>query len=139
MLGEALRAGDLTHGKLLLRLPRAKLGLFLFDLTVLKHGWCGHLCPLGAFYSLLGRAAQLRVSYDEASCTHCGECVIVCPEPQVLNFEEAARSGMVAEGNCTNCGRCTPVCPEGSLAFDWRLRIRPSENDASRRSARRAT
>jgi ferredoxin-type protein NapH len=22
-------------------------GIFLFDLMVLKHGWCGHLCPAG--------------------------------------------------------------------------------------------
>ncbi len=27
----------------------AIIGIFLFDLLVEKHGWCGHLCPLGAF------------------------------------------------------------------------------------------
>jgi len=29
--------------------------LFLFDLFVAKHGWCGRLCPMGAFYGLIGR------------------------------------------------------------------------------------
>ncbi len=28
------------------------LAIFLFDLFVAKHGWCGHLCPVGAFYGL---------------------------------------------------------------------------------------
>ncbi|MFY9974373.1 MAG: quinol dehydrogenase ferredoxin subunit NapH, partial [Chromatiaceae bacterium] len=25
-------------------------GVFLFDLLVARHGWCGRLCPVGAFY-----------------------------------------------------------------------------------------
>ena len=41
----------------------AVLGVFLFDLLVLKHGWCGHLCPLGAFYALVGRLAPVRVRF----------------------------------------------------------------------------
>jgi hypothetical protein len=31
------------------------LAVFLFDLFVMRHGWCGHLCPVGAFYSLIGK------------------------------------------------------------------------------------
>jgi ferredoxin-type protein NapH len=95
-------------------------GIFLFDLLVLRHGWCGHLCPLGAFYSVVGRVAQVRIRFEERSCTKCGECIRVCPEPQVLNLKEAARRGFVASGECTNCGRCVPVCPEDSLSFDLR-------------------
>jgi ferredoxin-type protein NapH len=102
----------------------AVLGVFLLDLFILKHGWCGHLCPLGAFYALLGtRTAQLRIRFDEQTCTHCGECARICPEPQVLNLKHAAQAGMVASGECTNCGRCTPICPEHSLSFDWRVNI----------------
>ncbi len=118
----------------------AVLGVFLFDLFVLKHGWCGHLCPLGAFYALVGRVAPVRVRFDEARCTHCGECTQVCPEPHVLNLKQAAAAGMIASGECTNCGRCTPVCPEGALHFDLRARIRRglktvSDSDPSRRRA----
>jgi ferredoxin-type protein NapH len=115
----------------------AVLGVFLFDLLVMRHGWCGHLCPLGAFYGLLGRSAQLRVRFDSSTCTHCGECAAVCPEPQVLNLSRAAEVGMIASGHCTNCGRCTPICPESSLAFDWRARIRGGELETSNRTARR--
>lgn len=100
----------------------AAAGIFLLDVLVMKHGWCGHLCPLGAFYSLIGKAALLRVRFDDHSCSHCGECARVCPEPQVLNLKQAAVRGMVAFGECSNCGRCIPVCPENSLKFGLRVR-----------------
>ncbi len=105
--------------------------VFLFDLLVLRHGWCGHLCPLGAFYAQVGRVAQVRVRYDEASCTHCGDCARVCPEPQVLDLKRLAARGYVLSGECSNCARCTPVCPEGSLAFHWRWAIPRAEPAAT--------
>ncbi|MCL4687881.1 MAG: quinol dehydrogenase ferredoxin subunit NapH [Burkholderiales bacterium] len=102
-------------------------GVFLFDAFVLKHGWCGHLCPLGAFWSLAGRGAPVRVAFDDASCTRCGDCLKACPEPRVLNFNEAARHGFVKPGECTNCAACIAVCPESSL----RLTLRPRKGQVS--------
>lgn len=102
----------------------ALLAIFLFDLLILKNGWCGHLCPLGAFWSVVGRAGQVRVRFDKHTCTHCGECAKVCPEPQVLNLKKLEERGLVYSGECSNCGRCTALCPEGSLAFDLRPLIR---------------
>jgi ferredoxin-type protein NapH len=99
----------------------AVLGVFLLDALIVRHGWCGHLCPLGAFYALVGRVAFLRVRFDDASCTHCGECARVCPEPQVLNLKRAAENGWVVSGECSNCARCIPICPEGSLDFGLRV------------------
>jgi ferredoxin-type protein NapH len=95
-------------------------GVFLFDAFVLKHGWCGHLCPLGAFWALAGRVARVRVGFDDASCTRCGDCLKACPEPRVLNFNEAARNGFVKPGECTNCAACIAVCPESSLRLTLR-------------------
>jgi ferredoxin-type protein NapH len=95
-------------------------GIFLLDAFVLKHGWCGHLCPLGACHALIARPARLRVAFDDATCTHCGDCVRECPEPRVLNFAEAAARGAVAPGECTQCGRCIAICPEHSLSFALR-------------------
>lgn len=102
----------------------ALLAIFLFDLLILKNGWCGHLCPLGAFWSLVGLVAPLRVRFDKSTCTHCGECARVCPEPQVLNLKKLEQTGWVASGECSNCGRCTALCPEDSLNFDLRPLIR---------------
>ena len=36
------------------------VAVFLMDLLVVEHGWCGHLCPLGAFYSLSSRFALIK-------------------------------------------------------------------------------
>ena len=110
----------------------AAVGIFVFDLLILKHGWCGHLCPLGAFYGLLGKRALLRVRFDERSCTHCGECARVCPEPQVLNLKQAAEHGMVTAGACTNCARCIPICPENSLDFALRWNAQPAADIRTR-------
>jgi ferredoxin-type protein NapH len=98
----------------------AILGIFLFDLFVLRHGWCGHLCPLGAFYGLVGKVAPIRIRFDVPTCTHCGECAKVCPEPHVLNLKKATEAEMIASADCTNCGRCITVCPENTLRFGLR-------------------
>jgi ferredoxin-type protein NapH len=94
--------------------------VLLLDLAVLRHGWCGHLCPLGAFWSLAGRAGVVKVRFDAASCTRCGDCVKACPEPRVLNLNRAGERGVIDGGECTNCGRCVAICPEESLSFGIR-------------------
>ena len=47
--------------------------VFLYDLLVTNRGWYGHLCPVGAFYSLLGRRALLRVSAAKRNA--CNDCL----------------------------------------------------------------
>ncbi len=108
----------------------AVLGVFIFDLFVLRDGWCGHLCPLGAFYGLVGKVSPLRILFDTPTCTHCGECARVCPEPQVLNLKKATEAGMIASGECTNCGRCITVCPENTLSFGLR-KFNSTSNESS--------
>jgi ferredoxin-type protein NapH len=98
----------------------AVAGVLLLDLAVLRHGWCGHLCPLGAFWSLAGRAGVVKVRFDAASCSRCGDCIRTCPEPRVLNLNRAAERGVIDGGECTNCGRCIAICPEASLAYGVR-------------------
>jgi len=93
--------------------------IFLFDLFVLKNGWCGHLCPLGGFYSLLGRYSFIRVRHSEEKCTLCMKCKQVCPEHQVL-FMVGKESLQVLDGECTNCGRCVEVCEDDALNFSIR-------------------
>ncbi|MDR0587535.1 MAG: 4Fe-4S binding protein, partial [Burkholderiales bacterium] len=102
----------------------AVLGIFIFDLLIMAHGWCGHFCPLGAFWSLVGRIGLVKVAFDSNSCTRCGDCVKVCPEPLVLNFSENTKFGMVRAGECVNCGKCVVVCREKSLAFKLRTQAK---------------
>ncbi|MFY4817184.1 quinol dehydrogenase ferredoxin subunit NapH [Aliarcobacter butzleri] len=90
--------------------------IFLFDLFVLKNGWCGHICPLGGFYSLIGRFSLIRVHHNAQNCTACMKCKEVCPENQVL-FMVTKTSMPVLSGECTNCGRCVEVCDDEALNF----------------------
>lgn len=102
----------------------AVAAIFLFDFFIQKQAWCGHLCPLGAFYSVLGKISLLRIRFDKETCTKCGDCHRICPEPQVLNLNVIFREGMVYSGNCTNCGRCITKCPEDCFQFSLRKRLK---------------
>ena len=105
------------------------LAVFLFDLLVSRRGWCSHLCPVGAFYGVVGRASLLRVNARKRqACTDCGDCYRVCPEPHVLVPALKPRtpesSVVVRSGDCTNCGRCIDVCAEDVLHFGTRFSVR---------------
>jgi ferredoxin-type protein NapH len=95
------------------------LAIFLFDLLIVNHGFCGHLCPLGGFYSLITRFSLIRVRHDKAKCTLCMKCTAICSERQVLPMVGKANS-MVVSGECTNCARCIEVCDEGAMRFGMR-------------------
>jgi ferredoxin-type protein NapH len=90
--------------------------VFLFDLIAVKNGFCGHVCPLGGFYSLTGRFGFLRIGYDMDKCTLCMKCTDICPEEQVLNMV-GKQSGAVRSGECINCGRCIEVCSDDAVRF----------------------
>jgi len=90
--------------------------VFLFDLFAVKNGFCGHLCPLGGFYSLIGRFGFLRIGYNKNKCTTCMKCIDICPEKQVLDLV-GKQSGAVLSGECTNCGRCIEVCDDDAVKF----------------------
>ena len=101
------------------------LGIFLFDLFVMKRGWCSHLCPVGAFYGLLGRRSFVRVSATQReACNDCLDCYAVCPEQHVIKLPlKGAAKGVgpdILSGDCTNCARCIDVCAKD--VFTFRLR-----------------
>jgi ferredoxin-type protein NapH len=102
------------------------LAVFLLDLFLIQRGWCGHLCPVGAFYSLLGRYGLLRVSaVRRADCNDCMDCFAVCPEHQVIKpaLKGAAQGfgPVILSPNCTNCGRCIDVCSKDVFEFGSRF------------------
>lgn len=102
------------------------ISIFLFDLLISRKGWCGHLCPVGAFYSLLGHYSFLRVSaVKRDNCDDCMDCFMVCPEEQVikpaLKGESKGRGPVVMDMNCTNCGRCIDVCAKDVFTYSTRF------------------
>jgi len=95
------------------------LAIFLFDVAVVKYGWCGHLCPLGAFYSFIGRFSVLKVKHSKEKCTDCLKCFDVCHEVQVLDII-GKKTGIIQSSECTNCARCIEACDDEALFFTLR-------------------
>lgn len=102
------------------------LAVFLYDLLVSRRGWCSHLCPVGAFYSLLGTHSLIRIRADaRAQCDDCMDCFLVCPEQQVirpaLKGADKGVGPVITSANCTNCGRCIDVCAKDVFHFGLRF------------------
>jgi ferredoxin-type protein NapH len=103
----------------------AALAVFLYDLFVAPRGWCGHLCPMGAAYALIGSKSLVRVSAQASSrCNDCADCYAVCPEPQVIPIALKGKNGaspVIANSDCTNCGRCIDVCGPDVFTYTHRF------------------
>ncbi len=129
VLWELINPVSMLHRGLIFGLGAAwtvVVAIFLFDLFVTKRGWCGRLCPVGAFYSLLGRWSPVRVAARErTACNDCMDCFEVCPEPQVirpaLKGEGKGVGPVILAANCTNCGRCVDVCSKEVFTFSLRF------------------
>ena len=99
--------------------------IFVYDLVVARHGWCGHLCPVGAFYGCLGAGAVLRISAtNRAGCDDCMDCYAVCPENHVISPALKGAGDdtpLILAPDCTNCGRCIDVCAMDVFRFTHRF------------------
>ena len=106
----------------------AAVAVFLFDLLIAPRGWCGHLCPVGATYALVGHKSLLRVAATHSSrCNDCADCFAVCPEPQVITFPLKGKGGagpVILDRECTNCGRCIDVCGPDVFSYTHRLQTK---------------
>lgn len=101
------------------------LMIFLLDTFISRRAWCGHLCPVGAFYSLLGKFSLLRVNAVAVEkCDDCMECFAVCPEQKVITpvlKKVNRKTSVITDINCTNCGRCIDICGTEVFQFDLRF------------------
>lgn len=97
--------------------------VFFIDLFIIKAGWCGHICPLGAFYSVFGKQAIIKVKHNHKNCTNCMACFSVCIEEQVLSVV-GKESDFIRPGACTNCGRCIEACDDNAMKFDLKFDLK---------------
>lgn len=97
--------------------------VFMLDLVVTRRGWCSHLCPVGAFYGLIGANSLVRVSaINRTACTDCGACFKACPEPHVITPAlKGTGTHLIVSGDCTNCAACIDSCYVDVFQYASRL------------------
>lgn len=104
--------------------------------VVLFKKWCGKLCPLSAFMSLVGKLNRtFKPSINEASCIEssrerdCGICANVCPEG--IDPRHPERGSAWSE--CTKCRACVDACPTKAITMPFlsRLQRKTSHTEVS--------
>jgi ferredoxin-type protein NapH len=87
--------------------------VLLAEVVIFKK-WCGKLCPLAAFMSLVGKANRtFRPQIDDSACLdstkshECRICAKVCPEGIDPRHPENGN----AWSECTKCLACKDACP----------------------------
>ncbi len=98
------------------------LTIFLIDVFVTRGWWCKYTCPVGAFYSLVGRRSPTKIKIDHTACDNCGLCFQVCFVQEVLVAPVQGNTDWVVDGVCTNCLNCVDVCPEKALKLGIKLK-----------------
>lgn len=96
--------------------PLAIVGFILLAVTVLgsflyDRFFCKYLCPVGAFYGIIGKISPTSIERNEELCVHCNLCNKTCPIN--IDVEKATK---VTSAECINCNECVAVCPkQGAL------------------------
>lgn len=100
--------------------------VFILDSVVANRLWCGHLCPVGSFYKLLGTKTPLYIEASKQSaCDDCADCYKVCPEFQVIKPALKTAELRILDADCTRCGRCIDICHANVFEFKWNLKSPP--------------
>ena len=109
----------------------AVTGVFALDLLLLERGWCGHLCPLGAFWSVVGKVGVVKPT------TAAPNAAIVCacvPKPTYsisssrLNEASSPRASAPTAVGALPCAPKTP--------FDSPRVFKPSRKQQNRTTSR---
>ncbi len=90
----------------MLALKNAFLGILIFSFAISlisRRIFCTHLCPVGAFFSLLGIFSIFKLQVGE-ECRDCKRCNEVCE----MSLDVAGERGL---NECSLCWQCVEACP----------------------------
>ncbi len=91
--------------------PLAIFGYLILLLTVIgsllyDRFFCKYLCPMGAFYGIIGKYSLTKVERNESLCISCKQCNKACP----VNID-VAQAKQITTMECINCNECVLSCP----------------------------
>lgn len=92
--------------------PLVIIGFVLLAITVVgsfiyDRFFCKYLCPVGAFYGMLGKLSPTKIERNADLCVNCKKCNKACP----VNID-VAKSEKITSTECINCNECVLVCPK---------------------------
>jgi polyferredoxin len=88
------------------------IGLILLIITVIgsfvyDRFFCKYLCPMGAFYGIIGKLSPHKIKRNDTICIACGKCNKVCPVNLDVQHAQEVKSA-----ECINCQICVLSCPK---------------------------
>ena len=78
------------------------VGSFLYD-----RFFCKHLCPVGAFYTIIGKISPTKIERNDNLYAHCQKCNNSCS----VNID-IQQSIKITDAECINCNECVLTCPQ---------------------------
>lgn len=92
------------------------LAIALVTFFLVGRFWCRYLCPLGGIFAAFNRISILKLKLDMSQCTHCRQCLGVCPV-NIENPEDIENST-----DCIRCGKCIEACHDKAIRVSASLR-----------------
>ena len=85
-----------------------------------NRAFCKYLCPITVIFKMTSRFSLLKIEGNQAKCTQCGACNMVCPM-DIDIMEYVNRGERILSTECIFCLTCTTVCPEGILDDTFKM------------------
>lgn len=92
--------------------PIAIIGYIILLITIVgsliyDRFFCKYLCPVGAFYGIIGKFSITKIERNNDLCIHCQKCDKACP----VNIQ-IEKTDKVTSMECINCNECVLACPK---------------------------
>ena len=107
VFGQYSSIGHWPGAEPLLSIGGALLLAILIGSVFTPRFFCWYFCPMGAIYSLISRAAFLKIVKPRNQCGNCSLCTAKCTMGIDLTKKDRA-----AGGECIGCGVCVKGCPK---------------------------